>query len=158
MQCILGWWDLLEFLSLFNGNLQFLAQPKWLAKRMCWEIDKNFMSGHVVSQGKLWRWRKYTELSPVTITYTCGWLLWDSFTVSLHRPDGRHSPSRLCKETVSDLWKPIKTPTSHVGPECVMTQAIPTYIFLDELIKKKDDASLLKAMSRTPLTVLLPPG
>ena len=42
----------------------------------------------------------------------------DSFTVPLHRPNGRQigCPLGLCKETVSGVWKPVEIPTDHVIP------------------------------------------
>ena len=53
----------------------------------------------------------------------------DCFTVPLHSPNGRHLPAvRVCKGTVSSLWKLVEISISHVSSQSIVTEAIPTYI------------------------------
>ena len=52
---------------------------------------------------------------------------------------------------MSSLRKMVEIPTSHMIPQSIMTEAIPTYQL------QKGDASQSEAMSHTPLTVLVPP-
>ena len=51
----------------------------------------------------------------------------DSFTVSLHRPNGGHAIRALQGDCQWPL-KNVEIPTSHVSPEGTATEALPNYI------------------------------
>ena len=45
----------------------------------------------------------------------------DSFTASLHNPDGRHVPAISAVQGVCQwLWKTMEIPTAHVGPPSII--------------------------------------
>ena len=77
----------------------------------------------------------------------------DSFTVPLHIPYGRHMPA--ARAVQGDCQWPKETakiPTAHMHLQWILTEAILNYIQTSQ--SQKADASQLKAMSHTPLTVL----
>ena len=45
--------------------------------------------------------------------------------------------------------------TGHISPQSIVTEAIPTYIYINQ--SQKGGVSQMEAKSPTPLTVLLPP-
>ena len=55
----------------------------------------------------------------------------DSFTVSLHSPNGRHLPAiRAMQGDCQWPWKMVEIPTGHVSPEFIATEAFPN-LYLD---------------------------
>ena len=76
----------------------------------------------------------------------------DSFTVSLHGPNGRHYPAVWtvqgdCLETVTVAFgKTVGIPIGYVIPECLATVAPPIYIHTSQSYRV--DAGQLKVMLR----------
>ena len=61
----------------------------------------------------------------------------DYFTVSVHRPNSlQQQPNCLpfgpCNRTVCNLRKMVEIPTSHMSPQSIVSEAIPTYIWTNQ--------------------------
>ena len=90
------------------------------------------------SQGHL-----FIGLWQSTAGHKCHRPLIDSFTVSLHKTNGRlrtaltagKLPLGVCKRIVSYVWKTVEIPTSHVIPQFIASGAFPN-LYLNQPIKK----------------------
>ena len=84
-------------------------------------------------------------MSPLTSTL-------DSFRIFLHSLNGM--PLGLYKGIVSGFWNTLEIPTGCMSPQCIATETTPTYIWTNQ--PQKGDASLLEAMSHTPIDSATP--
>ena len=81
----------------------------------------------------------------------------DSFTVSLHSPNGRHLPAiRLYKGTVNGLCKTLEFPPVMWSHNALHEGSSQIYIWISQLHSLQYSQS--ETMSHTLITVLLPPG
>ena len=83
--------------------------------KLCLKITHMKLEPHLPRRNEFKNFpTKFHSLEPKGRTYL------DEFTVSLHSPNCRLL--RLCKGTVSGLWKMLEIPTDNVSPQSIVTR------------------------------------